>query len=145
MEQACNGQSVRLRHILCAVDLGPHSRAILDWTKQMAEEFETDMAIVHVIAPLAAQEAGDCIGSEWSVRLAGSARQRILRLQEDARANAETYIEAGDVPGAVIEAVKRLHADLLVIGRGSGEGLLGGWRANDYAILRESPCAVLSI
>jgi len=38
-----------------------------------------------------------------------------------------------------------LPADLLVIGRGSASGVFGRLRTNAYAIIRQSPCPVLSI
>jgi hypothetical protein len=44
----------------------------------------------------------------------------------------------------VCDAAARLHADLLVIGHGSGSGLAGSLTGNAYPILRESPCAVVS-
>jgi nucleotide-binding universal stress UspA family protein len=111
----------------------------------MAGEFKSDVAVVHAIPSSLASMGDDYDGSEWSVRLASAARERIICLLETAGSQGEVYIEAGDAPAAVSEAARRLHADLLVIGRGSGSGLVGRLRANAYAILRESPCAVVSI
>ena len=45
----------------------------------------------------------------------------------------------------VSDVASRRKADLLVIGRGRESGLLGRLRANAYAILRESPCPVVTI
>jgi len=45
----------------------------------------------------------------------------------------------------VCELAKRLPAELLVIGRGSAAGVFGRLRTNAYAIIRESPCAVVSV
>jgi hypothetical protein len=38
-----------------------------------------------------------------------------------------------------------LPADLLVIGRGSAAGMFGRLRTNAYAIIRQSPCPVVSV
>ena len=145
MEQAPARESLSLRHIVCAVDLGPQSQAIVDWAVGMADEFKSDVAFVHAIPSSLAGMGDVYLDSQWCVRVASAARERILCLQEAAGSKGEIYIEEGDAPFAVSEAARRLHADLLVIGRGSDSGLVGRLRANAYAILRESPCAVVSI
>jgi nucleotide-binding universal stress UspA family protein len=42
-------------------------------------------------------------------------------------------------------AAQAHNADLLVIGRGSAAGLFGRLRTNAYAIIRQSPCPVVSV
>ena len=42
-------------------------------------------------------------------------------------------------------AAVRHGADLLVIGRGVSQGALGRLRSNAHALIRHSPCAVLSV
>lgn len=73
--------------------------------------------------------------------MAESAREELARLQQDMRAGAETLVEGGDPP----QVICQLAADLLVIGRGSAAGLFGLLRTNAYAIIRQSPCAVVSV
>jgi nucleotide-binding universal stress UspA family protein len=76
-------------------------------------------------------------------RLAGRLRQDAARHPPGRRAigafaTSTTSLRSPDV-------ASRRGADLLVIGRGSESGLLGRLRANAYAILRESPCPVVTI
>ncbi len=64
-------------------------------------------------------------------------------MQNKLGTHAEVLLEAGDIPTAVGAAAERKHVDLLVIGR----GLIGGSRlpTNTYAIIRKSPCPVVSV
>jgi hypothetical protein len=57
----------------------------------------------------------------------------------------EVVIESGYAPVVVSKVALWLRADLLVIGRGRESVLLGRLRANAYAIVRESPCPVVTI
>jgi len=45
----------------------------------------------------------------------------------------------------VCRTAERVQADLLVIGRGSAAGIFGRLRTNAYAIIRQSPCPVVSV
>jgi multiple sugar transport system substrate-binding protein len=66
-------------------------------------------------------------------------------LQEKVGTKAEVLIEPGDPPKVVCGIAERLHASLLVIGRGSAGGVFGRLRTNAYAIIRQSPCPVASV
>ena len=82
---------------------------------------------------------------EWRSQAAAAARDQIVRLQEELHTAGEVLIEIGDAPVVVSDVASRRKADLLVIGSGRESGLLGRLRANAYAILRESPCPVVTI
>jgi hypothetical protein len=45
----------------------------------------------------------------------------------------------------VCAAAERLSAGLLVIGRGSASGGFGRLRTHAYALIRQSPCPVVSV
>jgi nucleotide-binding universal stress UspA family protein len=54
-------------------------------------------------------------------------------------------VEGGDAPHVVCGAAESRQADLLVIGRGSAAGMFGRLRTSAYAIIRQSPCPVVSV
>ena len=58
---------------------------------------------------------------------------------------AKIVIESGPVVQTLSEIAKDKHADLLVIGRHHESGILGRLRDTAYAIIRESPCPVVSV
>jgi nucleotide-binding universal stress UspA family protein len=66
-------------------------------------------------------------------------------LQGFVGAEADLEIEAGEPASIICAAAERLKADVLVIGRGSAAGVFGRLRTNAYAIIRQSPCPVVSV
>jgi nucleotide-binding universal stress UspA family protein len=67
-----------------------------------------------------------------------------LRSQVGA-ANAELGLESGEASRQICAAAGHFGVDVLVIGRGSAAGIFGRLRTNAYAIIRESPCPVVSV
>jgi nucleotide-binding universal stress UspA family protein len=133
-----------LRHVLCAIDLGPQSQRVLEWACRVAAEFGTSLTITHA-TPELGESVADFARPEWRVSLVNRVRQTIMELQEKAGTNAVIEVQNGE-PHKVVSAVaKRLDSDLVVIGRGSTSGMFGRLRANSYAIIRESPCPVVSV
>jgi nucleotide-binding universal stress UspA family protein len=55
------------------------------------------------------------------------------------------HAEGGHVSQVVREAALEAHADLLVTGPGKVHEAFGQLRSNTYAIIRDSPCPVLSL
>jgi nucleotide-binding universal stress UspA family protein len=145
LEQAPEWKSFALRRIACALDLGPESRAVLGWAAAMAREFSADLTILHALPASTVSIEGFTFDPEWRLQLEKEAREQIAYLQQELGAGGEVYIEVGDVAPAMRDAARYRNADLLVIGRSHGAGVLGRLRANAYSILREAPCPVVSI
>jgi nucleotide-binding universal stress UspA family protein len=129
--------SVPPRHILCAVDLGPHSGKTLAWAAWVARQFGARLTLLHVTS--AAPDAGG------TPDLRDAAREELVRLQRAVDVEAKVTVEPGDPSLAICAAAARLPADVLVIGRGSAAGVFGRLRTNAYAVIRQSPCPVVSV
>jgi nucleotide-binding universal stress UspA family protein len=97
--------------------------------------------LVHAVPSINAEPGVD----DYSKQLAEQAKSELLRLLRESEAEAEILMAAGDPPKAVCDATAKANADLLVIGRGSAAGVFGRLRANAYAIIRQSPCPVVSV
>jgi nucleotide-binding universal stress UspA family protein len=54
-------------------------------------------------------------------------------------------LEGTGLPEKIAAAVESHHADLLIIGRGSVQGVLGRLRTNAHELIRQSRCPVLSV
>jgi len=145
LEEAPGYQAIGFRSIVCAIDLAKGSRAVLEWAGRFAREYGAELAIVHVLPESLVQWGGVYFDPEWRGQAAATARDQIARLQEELQTAGEVSIEIGDAPLVVSDVASRRKADLLVIGRGGESGLLGRLRANAYAVLRESPCPVVTI
>ncbi len=145
LEEAAAADSIAIRNVMCAVDLGPHSRQTLCWAARLAAEFDAALALVHATAPLDLNgPGGRYVVPEWRGVLLKYAGDQIEKLQQDVSTHAEVYVESGDTPKVVRVAAEQARADVLVIGR-SPSGVSGRLRTNAYAIIRESPCPVVSV
>jgi nucleotide-binding universal stress UspA family protein len=66
-------------------------------------------------------------------------------LKQQCGADTEVIMAAGEIPQAVCREAERLNAGLLVIGRSPQSGIFGRLPTNAYAIVRDSPCPVVSV
>jgi nucleotide-binding universal stress UspA family protein len=144
LEGAPEHAPVVFRNILCAVDLGPQSRKTLCWASQMAAEFGARLLLAHAVPSIEARP-GEYFDHSLAEEVSRGARAELAHLLEEMRVEAETAVEGGDPPRVVCRLAEERKADLLVIGRGSAAGLFGRLRTNAYAIIRQSPCAVVSV
>jgi nucleotide-binding universal stress UspA family protein len=145
LENAPDHGAIGFRRVLCAIDLARRSREVLCWAGRFTQEFGAELTVLHVLPGSLVQLGGVFFDPEWSSRAAAAARDRIARLQEEARTDGEVTVDFGDTPVVVSDVAWRRKADLVVIGRGSDSDMLGRLNANAYAILRESPCPVVTI
>jgi nucleotide-binding universal stress UspA family protein len=135
-----------IRSVLCSIDLGPHSRTTLCWAAQMAAEFGARLTLAHATEPLEmTARAGSYFAPEWRRVLYEQASQEVDKLQGSLGSKAEVWIESGEVTDVMRAAAADVKADLLVIGRSPSHGLTGRLHANAYALIRESPCPVVSV
>jgi len=144
MEEAPPYPKISFGRILCAIDLGPYSRAVLEWAGGFAREYGADLEVVHAIPASTVSVGGFYFDPEWRTHVVNEARDRIAYLLDDLGLRGQARVETGDVATAVRAAAEESHANVVVIGR-SHAGVLGRLRANAYAIIRESPCPVAAI
>ena len=145
LEKEISVESVALAHIVCAIDLGPHSAQTLSWANRLATEFKARLTVVHVVASLDPRTEEYYFSPEWREYLMSKAREDIEGVQQSVGSHADVVLEMGDVAKSVSASPNRLKADLLVIGRGAAAGGSGRFRTNAYAIIRQSPCPVVSV
>ena len=137
--------SAKPRRIACAVDLAAQSSSILSWASRLCWEFGASLSVIHVVTSLDPRLEEYYLSPEWRGYVIHEARADLARLLETAGARGEIHIEVGPVAGAVAGAAKQAQADLLVVGRNSHDSMAGRLPTNAYAIIRESPCPVLSV
>ena len=145
LEEPSSAPPLSLSHILCAIDLGPHSAKALDWANQLATEFGSKLTIVHAVASLDPRTEDYYFAPEWRKYVMDRAKDDIEKLQRNVGTRAEVDLEMGDISKSVSLAAENLKADLMVIGRGAAAGMLGRFRTHAYAIIRQSPCPVVSV
>jgi nucleotide-binding universal stress UspA family protein len=145
MEAAPDYTSISFNHVVCAIDLGLHSREVLAWADSFARAYGSALTIVHAIPAAATRRGGFYFDPDFGIELTRHASERIEVFREELDVKAAVSIEAGETPVVVADAAATLNASVLVIGRGSTPRAHGHLPTNAYAIVRESPCPVITI
>ncbi|MEO8592425.1 MAG: universal stress protein [Candidatus Solibacter sp.] len=130
--------------ILCAVDLGPQTMNVVCWGMRAARKFGAQLEVVHVAAEEPPEFGGEDLDA-WKDRTSDRAMARIDEVKRALDAQAETTIGFGHPARVLSSIAQRRNADLLVLGRGVSQDVLGRLRANAYDIIRQCPCPVVSI
>lgn len=133
-----------LRTILCAIDHGPQSAAVVNWANEFARSVGARLFISHVLPTIPMGQWGYC-DEDISVAMQKDAEHKTHALLESTGIGAKMLVESGPVIQTLSDIAKETHADLLVIGRHHESGILGRLRDTAYAIIRESPCPVVSV
>lgn len=115
------------RSVLCAIDLGHASVAVLRQAGLFASRYGAPLHVMHVSGFSGARVQCESLVAEAGV------------------SPADIHVAAGNVVDAVFASELRVGADLLVIGRGRIQGPLGRLRTNAHDIIRLSRCPVLSV
>lgn len=137
-------EQIVFRHVGCAVDLGPQSRCALRWAAEFASKFGAPLSLFHATLDLDGR-VGEYFDPDWRLQIRTMAHEEIDKLQAELGTTAKVHITSGDVASKVSAAVSDDGVDLLVIGRGSSSGVFGRLRTHSYAIIRQSPCPVVSV
>jgi nucleotide-binding universal stress UspA family protein len=133
----------RWERLLCAVDLDARDVRVIRWVAEFANERHLDVQLVHAVA--GARDAEGDSASSWREFLFKIASEDIDELQKEAGTSFPVTVRAGKPEHVVHDVARELDADLVVIGRGDLQHLLGRLRTHAYPIIRESPCPVISV
>jgi nucleotide-binding universal stress UspA family protein len=129
--------------ILCAVDADQEGKCVFAWSAELASKINAALILVHV-EPRFISRGEDFYSTSSYHRIIREANQKMEQLQKAAITHAPIIIESGRIPEALGRTATRVHADLIVAGRGSPspQGRLG---MNIYEIVRETGCPVISV
>ncbi len=132
------------KSILCAIDLAPESVDLIRYANDLAQTYSAELRLVHAVTA-AETRPEKSPETEFRRFLLQFSSGEIAKLQQQAGASLDVCIEGGGVSTVVREAALHHDADLIVIGRGRLHHAFGRLRTNSYAIIRDSPCPVLSV
>ena len=105
--------------------------------------YSAELHVIHAIPEL--DPSLKMLRPEWVHEFRESAKAKIAQKRTQAGIDAELCVQEGAVSTVVRQAALAYNARLVVIGRGRLQGFLGRLRTNAYAIIRDSPCPVLSV
>jgi nucleotide-binding universal stress UspA family protein len=143
-EDAAAMGRTEIRSILCAIEVRPESVDLIRAANELAGACQAKISLVHAV-PVDETRPEKYLEADFAAALIKMARQEIGGLQQQAGTNLEVSVEGGAVSRVVLEAAAESDADLVVTGRGKLHKTFGRLRSNGYAIIRDSPCPVLSI
>ena len=127
------------RHWVCGIGLSGDSERVLCYAKNASLAAGAKLSVIHVIqASKVASTTGEPSQEEQR------ARERIAELQSAIGSNASVRIAFGTVGGSLLQEVRQLSGDVLVIGR-SFHGASGRLEELTHSLIRDSPCPVVSV
>jgi len=132
--------------IVCAMEASAAGETILQWASELTADLGARLIITHAIPSLQFDPETYFLEADMRRALVGEAHSKISHLlQGSPTPGAEIRVEGGNVATVVRSVVEDNRADLLIIGRASGTGMLGRLRTHSYALIRESLCPVISV
>jgi nucleotide-binding universal stress UspA family protein len=125
------------------VDATPKSEELICRAAEFAVVADAKMRLVHAVPPSPGWPDGQ-LNADFETALINEARAEIGKMQASLKLAIPLCVAKGEVARAVHEIAGRFGSDMVIIGRGVLQERLGRLRTNAYAIIRESPCPVLS-
>ncbi len=145
MEEPPSRDHVEIRRILCAIDLNRTSEDVIQCAIAMAHAHGAALRILHS-AP-----ANDARGERHFEQELRNLVDRATRggkttpLTEEVALEVRTAPHHEGISKGVKSAALQHNADIVMVGRGGVHGSFGRLRTHSYAIIRDSPCPVLSV
>ncbi len=132
------------RNILCAVDCSSDAVALMRWARWFGRRYQATVKLVHVIPALneTSRNRGEIKLRRYFLQRAGSEFEILM---DQAGVRCELLIRGGGIAARLADTVREQHSNLLIVGRGHTQKSLGRLRTHSLAIIRESPCPVISV
>jgi len=137
-------EHVKLKKILCAVDGTEQGVRLMQSASAFSKQVAASLRLVNVVPGIEAWPERR-MDMEFEEGLRNHAKNRIEIQEQSAGIDAPLCVAVGAVADTVAAEAQRHGADLIVIGRGAAHATLGRLRTHAHAIIRQSPCPVLSI
>jgi nucleotide-binding universal stress UspA family protein len=128
---------------LCAVDADDDAERIMRFAHTAAEAVVGEIFLVHAI-PSAGQNSSLALNLKEDPQ-SQQAHRVLAGFQANVGLRAQLEIVVGPLKESLLEAARRLDADVIVLGRSAQPGALGRLRDLTYSIVRDSPCVVMSV
>lgn len=142
LEAAPPAQTIGFQNILCALDFGEQSAALLEWVK--AHAGDATVTLVHAV-PATEALPEKYFNIEFFAELCRLAKEDMEHLQAEAGTNYHSILRGGSPAKVIAEAATELNADVVVIGRGAAKEGFARLRAQAYGVIHTAPCPVISV
>ena len=133
-----------IRSILCAVDLSSRSSLVLEAAVRAAQLWEAQVRLIHVMELFHSSTKTDWT-RERRDEIVSAVEGQLRQLGEAAGGIPLVEVLDGSPVPKVIDAAKRFHADLIVVGRTAVVEDDADPKSTAYGIIAGSHCPVLSV
>jgi len=144
LAEAQGSAQTACQNIICAVEGTPNSITLMKWAGEFSKEIGATLRLVCVVPGMEGVPSGQ-MDLERGAELRREAHHTLDRLEASIGIDAPICVGGGDVAETVCAEARRHDANLIVIGRGVLHETLGRLRTHAHAIIRHSPCPVLSV
>ena len=132
------------REVICSTDLSSSTPMLLDWAHRFAQDNNANLAIVHVLPPVA-DPAHSSSAADFRRQAHEAAKEAYFGYSRDSEVNLPCEFIEGPVGETIAAYARGRDADLVICGRGVIQGTLGRLRTHVLDIIRQAPCPVLSL
>ena len=133
-----NVSSLIPKKILVPIDFSPSSEAALKQASALAQKFEAEIHLVHVIPMFKVAKMPDFIPETEFIGAARKEAERYFALRQENLASkgikaSASILTGNDVTASILDVIKHEHIDLLVV---STHGLTG-WQPRVFGSITE--------
>jgi universal stress protein A len=138
------------KHILLAVDFYEHCEAVANRAKDLANRFQAQLSIIHVVDSLPMTEAGYGMDMPFNMdltaELMAAAKKKLAKLAEElAVTEDKLWLEMGSPKTEIIRVAEESKADLIVVGSHGRHGLALLLGSTSNGVLHHATCDVLAV
>jgi nucleotide-binding universal stress UspA family protein len=135
--------AIHFDKIAAAVDLSVNSTRVISAAAELAQLFGAKLMVLHAM-PEIGSHIGLTLEPSYNLHFESAVRARLVELTQGLGPGVETLIQMGDPAATIGEMAQSAGVDLLVIGRGTSQGL-ARVAEDSYGIIRHSGMPVLSV
>ncbi|HTV58348.1 MAG TPA: universal stress protein [Verrucomicrobiae bacterium] len=141
-----NGMAGEFREILFATDFNAGSLSAFDYALSLAQEFQAQLTLLHVIPEA---KSGELVSD---AELEEAAKNRLRKLIPEGAndwCKANIIVERGEAGEKILDIAKRRNADLIVLGVSEEKGIPGACThlpiAIAHTVVAHAICPVLTV
>jgi nucleotide-binding universal stress UspA family protein len=140
-------REIGLKRVLVAFDFSDHSEQALKLGLMVAQEYQAELHLLHVLPPFTLNEPEISwypLGSEGVYHKAARKLQKAVPDEAHLWCKIKNVVSEGHPYREIIHYAEENEVDLVCIGaQGAGFGILALFGSNVDRVLRQSPCPVL--
>ena len=136
------------KRVLVAVDLSEHSELVVNRAQVIANAFQAEMSLLHVVEYVPVEPMGEALLPAVDIEdeLVEGARRRLDDLAErTGMPGVDRRVENGTIKSELVRVAEEISADLVILGSRERHGVAVLLNLTEDTILHAAPCDVLAI